>query len=116
MYREEKERTTARINTAGTTSSSEAIINMLLSNIVDSTTEAASDGYSGDDDAATVAERKAKGVWLALAAYLVGTFITCANVMVIRAVLTTEALQTRANMYVVSLASSDALVGAMQCG
>ena len=87
---------------------------MLLSNSVDSTTETASEDYNGDDDAATVAERKAKGVWLALAAYLVGTFITGANVMVIRAVLTTEALQTRANMYVVSLASSDALVGAMQ--
>ena len=60
-------------------------------------------------------ENKATGTYVlfAIAVYFVGIFVAFANVLVIRAVVITEALQTRANMYVVSLASTDALVGVL---
>ena len=65
-----------------------------------------------DIDAVTE-NNKTEGIMFAMIAYVTGLFIFCANVLVIRAVVITDVLQTRANMYIVSLASTDALVGVL---
>ena len=54
-------------------------------------------------------------VSLAVVCYCLGLFILCSNVVVMRLVAVTAALQTRANTYIVSLAATDALVGLLLC-